>query len=241
MYSMNRKKGFALACVFTFLFALLLALVKTADVAAIGPEGTEIGLSRLNAAVRDALGFHPLWYRITQALGGFAIVVAAAFALVGLTQLVRRKSFWRVDREIGALGFLYAFVVVLYVAFEVVIVNYRPVIMPGEEHVEASFPSSHTMLVCVVMGSAMLLARRYFAVRGDGVKRAAAEALCALVIALTVFGRLYAGVHWLTDILAGVLLSAARLSLSAGFIGKPGWGRGRVRGTSAPRKEGGRP
>lgn len=223
---MDRKRGFTLACVFALLFVLLLVLVKTADVAAVGPEGTEIGLSRLNVAVRDALGFHPVWYGITQALGGLAIVVAAAFALVGLVQLARRKSFWKVDREIGALGILYAVVIALYALFEVVVVNYRPLIMPGEEHVEASFPSSHTMLVCVVMGSAMLLARRYLSGRGDGVKRAAAEALGALVIALTVFGRLYAGVHWFTDVLAGILLSAALLSLYAGFIGKPRRGRG---------------
>lgn len=229
---MNRKKGFTLACVFAFLFVVLLVLVRTVDVAAIGPEGTEIGLSHLNAAVRDALGFHPAWYRITQALGGLAIGVAAAFALAGLTQLVRRGSFWRVDREIGALGFLYAFVVILYAVFEVVVVNRRPVIMPGEAHAEASFPSSHTMLVCVVMGSAMLLARRYLGGRGNRGRRGAAEALCALVIALTVFGRLYAGVHWFTDILAGAALSASLLSLYAGFIGKPGGGRG----PSAPRK-----
>lgn len=223
---MDRRKGFTLAGVFALLFALLLALVKTADVAAIGPEGTEIGLSRLNAAVHGALGFHPLWYRITQALGGLAIGVAAVFALVGLVQLARRGSFWKVDREIGALGVLYAVVAALYALFEVVVVNYRPVIMPGEEHVEASFPSSHTMLVCVVMGGAMLLARRYLNGRGAC---AAAEALCALVIALTVFGRLYAGVHWFTDVLAGVLLSASLLSLYAGFIGKPRRSRGRGR------------
>ena len=234
MCSMERRKGFTLACVFGFLFLMLLVLVKTVDVAAIGPEGTEIGLSRLNAAVHDALGFHVVWYQITQALGGLAIAVAAAFALVGLTQLARRKSFWKVDREIGALGILYAVVIALYAAFEVLIVNYRPVIMPGEEHVEASFPSSHTMLICVVMGSAMLLARRYPGGRGV---RAAAETLCAFVIVLTVFGRLYAGVHWFTDILAGVLLSASLLSLYAGFIGKPR--RGRARRPSAL-SEGGR-
>ena len=234
---MDRRKGFTLAWVFALLFALLLVLVKTVDVAAIGPEGTEIGLSRLNAAVRDALGFHPAWYRITQALGGLAIGVAAAFALAGLVQLVRRGSFWRVDREIGALGFLYAAVIALYALFEVVVVNCRPVIMPGEEHAEASFPSSHTMLTCVVMGSAILLARRYLGGRGDRGKRIAAETLCVLVIALTVFGRLYSGVHWFTDIVAGALLSASLLSLYAGFIGKPGRGRG----PSAPPKGGRRP
>lgn len=218
---MDRRKGFTLAGVFAFLFLLLLVLVRTVDVAAIGPEGTQIGLSRLNAAVRDALGFHPAWYRITQAFGALAVGVAAAFALAGLVQLVRRGSFWKVDRELGALGFLYAFVIALYALFEVVVVNCRPVIMPGEEHVEASFPSSHTMLICVVMGGAMLLARRYLNGRGNGGVRAAAEVFCALVIALTVFGRLYAGVHWFTDILAGVLLSASLLSLYAGFLGKP--------------------
>lgn len=218
---MNRKKGFALSGVFWALFFILIVLVKTVDVAAIGPEGTEIGLSHLNAAVRDAFGFHLAWYKLTQGFGLLAIGVAAAFALVGLVQLARRKSFWKVDREIGALGILYALVAVLYALFEVAVVNYRPVVMPDEAHVEASFPSSHTMLVCVVMGSAILLAQRYLGGRNQRGLRAAAEGTGALVIALTVFGRLASGVHWFTDILGGVLLSAALLALYAGFIEEP--------------------
>ncbi len=219
---MKQKTGYTLSGVFAALFLLLILAVKTIDVAAIGPEGTKIGLSHVNAAVHTLFGFNPVWYKITQALGLLAIGVAAVFALIGLVQLVQRRSFWKVDRELGALGVLYAVVVVLYALFEVVIVNYRPVIMPDAAHVEASFPSSHTMLICVVMGSAMMLAARHWNGRRDGSRRATVDAVCALVMALTVFGRLISGVHWFTDILGGVLLSAALLSLYAGFLGKPG-------------------
>lgn len=223
---MKHKTGYTLSGVFGALFLLLIVLVKAVDVAAIGPEGTKIGLSHLNGAVHALFGFSPMWYKLTQALGLFAIGVAAAFALVGLVQLVQRRSFWKVDRSLAGLGVLYALVAMFYVLFEVVVVNYRPIIMPDAEHVEASFPSSHTMLVCVVMGGAMMLALRKLTGRYDGGKRAAVEGVCALVIALTVFGRLVSGVHWFTDILGGVLLSAALLALYAGFLGRPGKQRG---------------
>ncbi len=222
---MKRRKGFLLSGVFFALFLILIVLVKTADVAAIGPEGTSIGLSRLNGAIHNAFGFNPAWYKLTKLLGFFSYGVAAAFALVGAVQLARRRSFWKVDRELGALGILYAVMLAFYALFEVVIVNYRPVIIPGDAHVEASFPSTHTLLVCVVMGSAMLLAQHYLGGRRDHGKRAAAEAVCALTIALMVFGRLASGVHWFTDVLGGMLLSAALLTLYAGFIEEPGKGR----------------
>ncbi len=219
---MKRKTSYVLAGIFAALFLLLIVMVKAVDVAAIGPEGTKIGLSHLNGAVHELFGFHPKWYKLTQGLGLLAIGVAAAFALAGVVQLVQCGSIWRADRDLVGLGLLYAIVALFYVFFEVVAVNYRPIIMPDAEHVEASFPSSHTMLVCVVMGGAMMFALHKLTGRYDGGKRAATEGVCALAIALTVFGRLVSGVHWFTDILGGVLLSAALLTLYAGFLGKPG-------------------
>ncbi|MBQ8921169.1 MAG: phosphatase PAP2 family protein [Oscillospiraceae bacterium] len=199
------------------LFLVLLILVRTADVAAIGPEETKIGLSSLNHKVSEAIGVHMLWYRITEITGILAIGVAGVFALMGAVQLIRRRSLLKVDREILAAGGLYAVVLGLYALFEKVIVNYRPVIMEGDAHVEASFPSSHTMLICCVMGSAAMLLPNYIA--SDGLRRLL-QAVCAAMIAVTVIGRLVSGVHWLTDILAGVLISLALLLFFAGILEK---------------------
>ena len=206
------RTGAALA----ILAALFTLLVRVMDVAAIGPAGTQVGFSHLNAAVHDALGVHMALYKLTQVLGYAVLLLVAAFALVGLLQLIQRKSLWKVDRENLTLGCLYVVVFALYILFEKAIINYRPVIMPGELAPEASFPSSHTMLACTVLGSAALLLKKYVK-RKELVKPL--QTLCVVVMAVIVCGRLFSGVHWLTDIIGGVLYSAALLFLFSGAVG----------------------
>ena len=212
---MKRNRRILTASVCGLLFAVLIILARFVDVQAIGPEGTRIGLSHLNRLVFEKLGVRMLWYEITDWLGIAAIVTALLFAVVGLAQWVKRKSIWKVDREILALGGLYLTVIGLYVLFELLIVNYRPIIMPGSIHPEASFPSSHTMLVCVIMGSAIPLLGKYVKSK---VLCKALRIICAVIIAITVFGRLISGVHWFTDILGGILISVLLLNLYAEIL-----------------------
>ena len=132
------KKHWIAAGVYAVLFLVLLLCVRSVDVAPIGPQGTSVGFSHLNQAVFEATGVNMTWYRITQVLGYLAILTAAGFALFGLMQLLRRRSLRAVDRRILALAGLYAAVVVVYALFEKVVINYRPVIMPGDAGPEAS-------------------------------------------------------------------------------------------------------
>ena len=192
------------------LVMILIVLVRFVDVRPIGPEGTSIGLSRLNSFFFRLSGVNILWYHITDWLGVTAILVAFLFAMAGFVQLIKRRSIFKVDREILALGCLYIVVIGLYVLFEIVIVNYRPIIMPDGIHPEASFPSSHTMLVCVIMGSAIMLIGKYL--KEKPLCRVL-RGICAAIIGITVIGRLIAGVHWLTDIVGGILISIFLLSL----------------------------
>lgn len=212
---MKRKKYALTAGISGLLFAVLIILVRFVDVQAIGPERTRIGLSHLNWFVFEMLGVHLLWYEITDWLGIAAIGTALLFAVAGLIQWVKRKSIWKVDREILALGGLYLILIGLYVLFELAVVNYRPIVMPGSSHPEASFPSSHTMLVCVIMGSATLLLRKY--VRRNALC-SALRVLCAAIIGITVIGRLISGVHWFTDVLGGILISVILLNLYAEIL-----------------------
>ena len=192
------------------LTVILIALVRLADVAPIGAQGTSIGLSHLNQFVFDLFGVNMLWYNITDWLGVAAVLTGFVFAVTGLVQLIKRRSLLKVDREILALGGLYIVVIGLYLFFENVIINYRPIIMPDNTSPEASFPSSHTMLVCVIMGSAAMLINRY--IRNKPLNRIL-RAVCYVIIGVTVVGRLIAGVHWFTDILGGILISVTLLSL----------------------------
>ena len=207
---MKNKNNLFVSGISGLLVMILIVLVRFVDVRPIGPEGTSIGLSRLNGFFFRLSGVNILWYHITDWLGVAAILVAFLFAMAGFVQLIKRRSILKVDHEILALGGLYIVVIGLYVLFEIVIVNYRPIIMPDGIHPEASFPSSHTMLVCVIMGSAIMLIGKY--VKEKQLCRVL-RGICAAIIGMTVIGRLIAGVHWFTDIVGGVLISIFLLSL----------------------------
>ena len=203
------KAGVVTGTICFVIFLLLIAAVRLFDTAPIGPEGTVIGLSSINKAFHDLTGVNMIWYKITDALGIAAILIVVMFAASGLYQLITRRDLLKVDGEILALGVLYALLAAVYAFFEIVIVNYRPVIMSGAEHAEASFPSSHMMLVCVVMGSVIAVIDRY--VRDKRVCTAV-KVICVVIAAITAVGRLICGVHWLSDITAGLFMSAVLLS-----------------------------
>ena len=212
---MKTKTIAAVICL--VLFLLLIAAVKTVDVAPIGPEETSIGLSGINGAIHEATGVSKLLYKLTNYLGYLSILAGLCFALYGLIQLIQRKSLLKVDREILVLGCLLVVLALLYVLFEFVVINFRPVVMPGEAHPEASFPSSHTMLTFVILGSIMMIIGRYVKNRS---LRTLIQVICGILILVMVFGRLLSGVHWFTDILGGVLISGALLFLFAAVLDK---------------------
>lgn len=214
---MKNKMKFCLGGISGALFVLLILLVRTVDVDAIGPEGSSVGFSKINGAVKDTFSYNETWYKITQYLGYAALAIAGGFALLGLVQLIRRKSLFKVDKNIIALGVLFAVVIILYVMFNKIAVNYRPVILPDEGVLEASYPSSHTVLTCVVMGGTMLQLPYY--IKNQGL-RLALNTILALIILLTVGGRLVSGAHWLTDILGGILLSSCLLFVFSGVLDK---------------------
>ena len=216
---MKNKKIWKFLCagVSLALFFGLIALVKTYDVDAIGPEGTSIGFSHLNGAVHDRFSYSKFWYFLTQLFGLVAIGVVLQYAAAGAYQLIKRRSLFKVDGPILLLGGLYVVVFGLYGLFEKVVINYRPIIEEGAEHVEASFPSSHTMLVCVVMGSLILMINKY-RLQASSNDRFIIRVIAVISIILTVIGRLVCGVHWFTDILGGVLISAALLFMFSGLL-----------------------
>ena len=210
-----RKNGkFLLAGVFALLAVLMLVLVLFVDVAAIGPEGTKVGLSSINKLVHEKIGVNMKLYDITEYLGYLTLLVAACFGALGLWQMIKRKSFFKVDRDILLLGGLYVIVLAIYVFFEKVIVNYRPVIMPDTGVPEASFPSTHTMLAITILGSAILVIGKY--VKNQALCVAIKTALAGLMAAIVV-GRFVSGVHWFSDIVTSIFLSTALLLLFCGI------------------------
>lgn len=189
-------------------FALWTAAVCLVDVQAIGPRGSTVGLAALNRAFHTLTGVRMPLYTITDWLSLIPLLFALGFACLGLMQWIRRKSLLKVDDSILVLGGFYAVVTAVYTLFEVCVVNFRPVLIDGV--LEASYPSSTTVLVLCVMPTAVMQLR-------SRIKHRAFRRFSSFMIAaFTVFmvaGRLVSGVHWLTDVIGGALLSSGLVTL----------------------------
>jgi len=211
----NVKYGFAAG--WGILFVLWILLIRTVDVAPIGPNGTNVGFSTINGGIYAAFGggLNEGWYKLTEVFGILALCVCALFGLYGALQLIKGKSIKSVDKTILALGGLYVVTIILYVLFDKIPINYRPMIMPGETELETSFPSSHTMLICVVMGSLIITAGHFFKNKAIAT---IVRILSGIVLVATVIGRLISGAHWFTDIVGGILISAALVILFSAIV-----------------------
>ena len=185
----NCKKGMMTGVLLLLVFALWTVQVQIVDVQPAGcyePQ-KNVGFAGINTWFHGLTGYSEILYKITDWLGLVPIAVCGCFGILGLVQLIRRKSLMKVDRDILLLGIYYIIVIAAYLAFEMITINYRPVLVDGLEKPESSYPSSTTLLVLSVK---------------------AIIAAAVLFTAFMLIGRLVAGVHWLTDIIGSVILSA---------------------------------
>ena len=187
-----------------FLLAFLLwtVLIRCIDVQAAGPGGTNVGFAAFNLGFHKLTGVHMTVYTFTDWLGLVPIAVCLGFGVVGVFQLIRRRSLLRVDPDIILLGLYYVLVILAYLVFEMVPINYRPILINGA--LEASYPSSTTLLVLSVMPTLKFQIDR----RAEKpLIRKVTDIFAIMFSAFMVIGRLIAGVHWATDIIGAVFLS----------------------------------
>lgn len=197
-----------LLAAFTFWTSTLCCI----DVQAIGPRGSVVGFASMNRFFHDLTGVHMTLYHITDWMGLVPIFFAMGFAVLGLVQWIRRKNILKVDRSILVLGGYYLLVIGAYLFFESVVINYRPVLIAG--YLEASYPSSTTLLVLCVMPTAILQLRSR--IQNSAGKACMTYGIGAFILFM-VIGRLLSGVHWISDIIGGVLLSTGLVLLYCTF------------------------
>ena len=193
-------------------FALWTAAVGRMDVRPMGPQGTAVGFAALNGWSHNLTGVHMWLYTLTDWLSLIPLGVAVGFAALGLAQWIRRKHVLRVDRSILVLGGFYAAVLAVYLLFERCAVNYRPVLIEGV--LEASYPSSTTVLVMFILPTAVMQWKTR--IKNEQLRRRISFAGTVFAAGM-VIGRLVSGVHWLTDIVGGALLSTGLVLLYAFF------------------------
>lgn len=197
------KQTLKLGGILLGVFALWTVLIQCVDVRPAGQNGTNIGFAALNVWFHNLTGVHMTLYTVTDWLGLVPIVICLGFGVLGLLQLFKRRSLLKVDTDIIVLGVYYVVVILAYLFFEMVPVNYRPILIEGV--MEASYPSSTTLLVLSVLPTLKYQVDRR--TNRASVKRIV-DAFVIAFSAFMVVGRLVSGVHWLTDIVGAVFLSA---------------------------------
>jgi undecaprenyl-diphosphatase len=210
------KKGIVLVTIlFLIISVVFTILVKTVDVQAIGPEDSSVGFASFNGPIHDELPFNDGLYMLSKLSGLVPFGCVAGFAIFGIYQLVTRGGFGKVDKRLYALMFFYILMLVVYIFFEKVIINYRPIIKDVEEGLEASYPSSHTLLAVCICMSTIILVREFME---DALLRRFTITCSFLLMVFIVVTRILSGVHWATDIIGGLFISAFLLSFLKSMI-----------------------
>ena len=204
----EKRKNFYVAFALLTAFVMWTSALRFIDVQTIGPNGSAVGFATLNGFIHSLTGVNMTLYTITDWLGLVPIAVAFGFGVLGLSQWIKRKQFKKVDYSIFVLGGFYVVVMAVYVFFEMFVVNYRPVLING--YLEASYPSSTTMLVMCVMPTAIM---QFNSRISNLALRKSGTVIITAFIVFMVVGRLISGVHWLSDIIGGALLSAGLVTM----------------------------
>ena len=200
---MRKLKNFGIALCFITAFVVWTTALCFVDRGAIGPKDSVVGFASINQWVHNITGTNMTLYIITDWLGLVPIGFAMGFSILGLIQWIKRRHINRVDYDIFVLGGFYIAVIAVYILFEYVVINYRPVLING--YLEVSYPSSTTMLVMCVMPTAIMQLNRR--IKNKVLRSVVCLSITAFIIFMVV-GRLISGVHWITDIIGGGLISA---------------------------------
>ncbi len=209
----EKQKIFYIAIFLLATFLIWTIAICFVDVKAIGPYESTVGFASLNGFIHNFTGVHMSLYVITDWLGLVPIIFAAGFGLTGLIQWIKRRHLLKVDYDILILGIFYIVVMALYILFETVVINYRPVLINGYQ--EASYPSSTTMLVMSVMITVIM----QFNIRiKNNIFRKCINFLIIVFIAFMIISRFLSGVHWFSDIVGSILLSSGLVTLYFSLI-----------------------
>lgn len=204
----KQNKSFYTAIIFLVSFAVWTILLKYVDLKLIGPDNSTVGFATINGYFHRFTGTNMTLYTITDWLGLVPIFVVLFFGVIGLAEWIKRKSILKVDFGILTLGGFYIVVMLVYILFEKVVINYRPVLING--YLEVSYPSSTTLLCMCVMPTAIMQFKRL--IKSKFLSQSITFSI-VIFTAFMVIGRLLSGVHWLSDIIGGILLSAGLVTM----------------------------
>lgn len=195
---MKEKKKIIVSLILFVVALIYTILVKNIDLAQIGPNGSIVGFSKMNSLISNYIGVNMIWYKITNFIGLISAFLVIYYVLIGIKQFIKEK---KVDDKIIILGIFYIVFAIVYLFFEKIIINYRPTLINGE--LEASYPSSHTLLAICICGSSIIMSKYYI---NSSKARKVINILTYILMFTIIVGRILSGVHWASDIIGGVLI-----------------------------------
>ncbi|MCR5647873.1 MAG: phosphatase PAP2 family protein [Acholeplasmatales bacterium] len=197
-----------LGCSFLVLFIILMLLLNV-DKAVIAESNEAVGLSHINNIVKYSYKENVDF--MTDLLFYITFTVVIFEACLGVYQLVKRKSLFKVDIEILVFGTSLVLMVIFWLLFDYVVkINIRPT-----HEAEGSFPSTH-----VFMTTFLALASHGFICYAyeNKIAKYGSLLLAVSMIALVLFGRVASGMHYITDVTGGLFLGLAFYFCTFGII-----------------------
>ena len=186
-------------------FIVFTILVKTVDVQYIY-NNTYLGFYHANYEFGNwAVNFGK--YDGLRKWSNILLYVSLGYSLVmgvfGIISWIRNKKLKNVNKQYFVLLGGYVAIAITYFIFEIVKINYSP--DSSIDHLKASYPSSH-----VFIGCALFLLNSYSAVKLLNPEKKWLSyiiyAATGLICLLLTFSRLMSLKHWMTDIVASVIL-----------------------------------
>src|SRR5574344_1373014 len=137
---------------FTLLFLIFTLLIKFVDVQAIGPNGSSVGLATFNSYFNNLVeSYSKTWNVISTLIMILSFALLAGIIVLGIVEIIKRKSLFKVDSRILALGIAVVVAVLVYFIFELVKINYRPILV--YDALKASYPFTHVFLTIFLFAS----------------------------------------------------------------------------------------
>ena len=191
------------ACV-GFVALLYTILVAIVDKNPIGPNNSYVGFSTINGFFKELIGENGTFYTITKYTGILIILVALGYLIYAAIEWLKRKSFKKIDIELIVFGIFCIAVAIIYTFFELIKINYRPILIDGK--LEPSYPSSHTLLAVFICIASTFINNKIISNKNT---RTICNTFVLCIGAITIIGRIASGVHWITDIVGGILISTS--------------------------------
>ena len=141
------------------------------------------------------------WSKITDIILVASIAVLGVFAVLGLYQWIKRKSLKKVDKPLLAMLIPLVLMAITYFIFDkFLVLNIRP-----NGSGEPSFPSTHTMVVATIFLLTAIILPNYIKSK---TARVIMDIVMLLFIILVSIGRVLANMHWVSDVVGGLIFAA---------------------------------